>query len=183
MPFMAELAGSYNVIVPDHPGFGRSGRPDWLDEISDLAYFYLDFMQALGLEQVHLVGHSLGGWIAAELAIRSTQHLRTLTLVAAAGIHVNGLPKGDLFLWQPEERIRNLYVDQRFAEKRLAQPMSGSFVRAPMIGRMIVPSRSMCAKGFRVRRPSSLAVWSPRRDAIQACAASWKLRDSTMATR
>jgi pimeloyl-ACP methyl ester carboxylesterase len=124
LPFMAALARRYDVIVPDHPGFGRSGRPEWLDEISDLAYFYLDFIEALGLDQVHVVGHSLGGWIAAEMAVRSTQRLKSLTLVAAAGIHVKGLPKGDLFLWHPEERIRNLYVDQRFADDRLARPMS-----------------------------------------------------------
>lgn len=124
LPFMAELSERYDVIVPDHPGFGRSERPDWLDELSDLAYFYLDLIEALGLNEVHLVGHSLGGWIAAELAVRSTQPLKSLTLLAAAGIHVNGVPKGDLFLWQPEERIRNLFVDQRLAEQRLAQTMS-----------------------------------------------------------
>lgn len=124
-PFMEDMAQRYQVIVPDHPGFGRSDRPDWLDELSDLAYFYLDFIETLGLGEVHLVGHSLGGWIAAELAVRSTQALKSLTLVSAAGIHVNGVAKGDLFLWQPEERIRNLFVDQRVAEQWLAQPMTG----------------------------------------------------------
>jgi pimeloyl-ACP methyl ester carboxylesterase len=122
---MEDMAQRYQVIVPDHPGFGRSDRPDWLDELSDLAYFYLDFIETLGLGEVHLVGHSLGGWIAAELAVRSTQALKSLTLVSAAGIHVNGVAKGDLFLWQPEERIRNLFVDQRVAEQWLAQPMTG----------------------------------------------------------
>ena len=77
-------------------------------------------MEALDLDGVHLVGNSLGGWIAAEIAVRNTQRLRTLTLVGAAGIHVNGVPKGDMFLWTPEERVRNLFVDQRFAEQRLA---------------------------------------------------------------
>jgi pimeloyl-ACP methyl ester carboxylesterase len=124
LPFMAALSERYEVIVPDHPGFGRSDKPDWLDELSDLAYFYLDFIEALGLDRIHLVGNSLGGWIAAELAVRSTQRLQTLTLIAAAGIHVNGVPKGDLFLWPPEQRARNMFVDQRFAEERLAQLMT-----------------------------------------------------------
>jgi pimeloyl-ACP methyl ester carboxylesterase len=124
LPFMEALSERFDLIVPDHPGFGRSDRPDWLDQLSDLAYFYLDFIDALGLEDVHLVGHSLGGWIAAEIAVRSTRRLRTLTLVAAAGIHVAGVSKGDLFLWAPEERIRNLYFDQRLAEQRLAQPVT-----------------------------------------------------------
>jgi pimeloyl-ACP methyl ester carboxylesterase len=124
LPFMALLSEHHDVIVPDHPGFGRSETPDWLDQLSDLAYFYLDFIEALGLEQVHLVGHSLGGWISAEIAVRSTRRLRTLTLASAAGVHVNGVPKGDIFVWSQEERIRNLFVDQRLAEQRLAQPMT-----------------------------------------------------------
>ena len=124
LPFMASLSERYDVIVPDHPGFGRSDTPDWLDQLSDLAYFYLDFIDALGLDQVHLVGHSLGGWIAAEIAVRSTRRLRTLTLVGAAGVHVNGVAKGDMFVWSQEERVRNLFVDQRFAEQRLAQPVT-----------------------------------------------------------
>jgi pimeloyl-ACP methyl ester carboxylesterase len=124
LPFMAALSEQYDVIVPDHPGFGRSDTPEWLDQLSDLAYFYLDLIEALKLDRVHLIGHSLGGWIAAEIAIRSTRRLRTLTLIGAAGVHVNGVPKGDIFIWTPEERARNLFVDQRLAEQRLAQPMT-----------------------------------------------------------
>jgi pimeloyl-ACP methyl ester carboxylesterase len=124
LPFMAALSEHYEVIAPDHPGFGRSERPEWLDQLSDLAYFYLDFLEALKLGDVHLVGNSLGGWLAAEIAIRNTSRLRTLTLIGAAGIHVKGVPKGDMFIWTPEERIRNLFVDQHVAEQRLAQPMT-----------------------------------------------------------
>jgi pimeloyl-ACP methyl ester carboxylesterase len=124
LPFMAALSEQFELLVPDHPGFGRSDRPDWLDELSDLAYFYLDFMDALDLDGVHLVGHSLGGWIAAEIAIRNTRRLASLTLVSAAGLHINGVPKGDLFLWAPEERVRNLFVDQKFADARLAMPLT-----------------------------------------------------------
>ena len=73
LPFMAALSEHYDVIVPDHPGFGRSDTPEWLDALSDLAYFYLDFIEALDLDHVHLIGNSLGGWIAAEIAVRNTQ--------------------------------------------------------------------------------------------------------------
>ncbi len=124
LPFMAALSEHYDVIVADHPGFGRSDTPKWLDQLSDVAYFYLDFIEALDLDHVHLVGNSLGGWIAAEMAIRNTSRLRTLTLIGAAGIHVNGVPKGDLFLWGPEERTRNLFCDQRLAQQRLGEPLT-----------------------------------------------------------
>jgi pimeloyl-ACP methyl ester carboxylesterase len=122
LPFFRALAQRYQVIVPEHPSFGRSDTPDWLDTIGDLAFFYLDFIKALGLRDIHLVGTSLGGWIAAELAVRNSADLRTLTLVAPAGIHVAGVPKGDVFLWSPEETARNLFYDQSLAEAALKQP-------------------------------------------------------------
>jgi len=59
LPFMESLAKSYDVIVPEHPGFGASETPDWLDNVSDLAYFYQDLMDHLELDRVHLVGTSL----------------------------------------------------------------------------------------------------------------------------
>lgn len=118
-PFMDKLSDRFDLIVPDHPGFGRSDTPAWLDDIQDLAFFYLDFMKALGLTKVHLVGSAIGGWIAADLAARNTGRLASLTLVGAAGIHINGVPKGDPFMWTEEEHMRNLFHDQSFAEARL----------------------------------------------------------------
>jgi pimeloyl-ACP methyl ester carboxylesterase len=65
LPSMARLAKKFEVIAPEHPGFGDSDTPAWLDTIGDLANFYLDFLDQLDLRGVHLVGSSLGGWIAA----------------------------------------------------------------------------------------------------------------------
>src|SRR6266705_1130518 len=112
LPFMAALADTYDVIVPEHPGFGTSDTPEWLDNIHDLAYFYLDVLDQLDLRAVHLVGVSLGGWLAAELAIRSTQPLASLTLVDAVGIHVPGVDQIDTFLRTDEQRIRDFFYDQ-----------------------------------------------------------------------
>jgi pimeloyl-ACP methyl ester carboxylesterase len=122
LPFMDALAAHFDVIVPEHPGYGRSETPPWLDHLGDLAYFYLDFIEHLGLMGIHLAGASLGGWIAAEIAVRNQHSLRTLTLVAPAGIHVPGLAKGDVFLWTPQELAHNLYHDRRLAEITLMQP-------------------------------------------------------------
>jgi pimeloyl-ACP methyl ester carboxylesterase len=121
LPFFKALSEHFEVIVPEHPGFGRSDMPEWLDNVGDLANFYLEFLQRLGLREVNLVGTSLGGWIAADLAVRNSSALRSLTLVAAAGIHVPGAPKGDLFLWTPEQLVRNLFFDQALAEAMLRQ--------------------------------------------------------------
>jgi pimeloyl-ACP methyl ester carboxylesterase len=124
LPFMAALAERFDVIVPEHPGFGRSETPEWLDTIGDLAFFYLDFIRELGLERVHLVGSSMGGWIAAELAVRSAHDLASLTLISSVGIHVKGLQKGDFFLWSHEQLIRNLFADPKFAEVILAMTVT-----------------------------------------------------------
>lgn len=124
LPFMETLSQRHEVIVFEHPGFGGSEMPEWLDTISDMAYFYLDAFEHLGLRGVDLVGASLGGWIAAEVAIRNSARLNTLTLVAPAGIHVKGLRKGDVFMWSPEETARNLVHDQALADAMLAKPLS-----------------------------------------------------------
>jgi pimeloyl-ACP methyl ester carboxylesterase len=105
------LAERFEVIVPDHPGFGASPAPAFIDDISDVAYLYLDAIEALGLSGLHLVGHSLGGWIALELAVRSSHRLRSVTLIASAGIHVKGVPKADIFMIDPEEQARLAYSD------------------------------------------------------------------------
>jgi len=110
LPFMETLALEYDVIVPDHPGFGRSDTPQWLDNIGDLAHFYRALIDELGLHDVVLAGHGLGGWIACELALRNTRDLRALILVDSAGLPltVDGV---DTFMCSPDE-IRNAsYLD------------------------------------------------------------------------
>jgi pimeloyl-ACP methyl ester carboxylesterase len=124
LPFMGLLAQKFEVIVPEHPGFGLSETPPWLDNAGDLAYFYLDFIEALKLTNIHLIGNSLGGWIAAEIAIREQHPFRTLTLVAPAGIRVDGPATADIFLWSREELTRNLFYNQSLAEAALNAPMS-----------------------------------------------------------
>jgi len=130
LPFMESLSQRFDVIVPEHPGYGASDSPDWLDNVGDLAYFYLDVIDALKLSRLHLVGTSLGGWIAAEIAVRSCASLATLTLSAAVGIHVKGVRKGDLFMWSREQLVRNLYHDQKLAEAALAQPVTDDAMMA-----------------------------------------------------
>ena len=119
MGFLDALAEDFAVYAPEHPGFGRSDDPAWLDEVGDLAYFYLDFLQRLGLDRVHLIGTSLGGWIAAELAVRNQTRLASLTLVCAVGITANGRPIDDIFRMPVEENLRRFYADPERAARRL----------------------------------------------------------------
>lgn len=101
--FCARLAGHFDVIAPDHPGFGKSDDFPEADDITDLVYHYLDVLDGLGLESAHVVGGSFGGWIAAELAVHSPHRIRSLALLSAAGLRLPDHPVTDLFLAAPEK--------------------------------------------------------------------------------
>ena len=122
MPFMEKLAQRFDVLVPEHPGYGKSDEPEWLENIHDMAYFYLDFLKQLNLRNVTIVGSSMGGWMALEIAVRDTSRLKSLVLVSPAGIAAPGVRAADIFLMPPEVLVRYLFVDQKLAEARLAAP-------------------------------------------------------------
>mgnify|MGYP001250107468 FL=1 len=128
LPALEKLAQHYRVMAPEHPGFGKSDEPEWLEEMYDLVLFYDEFLKHYKLDKVHLVGHSLGGWLAAEFAVAYPDRLRSLTLIAAPGIFVEGVIPGDNFMWNREELIRNLFYDQELAEQILSQELSSEEV-------------------------------------------------------
>ena len=111
LPVMEELAKDFDVLAPDHPGFGQSGRPDWLDGMDDMVYHYLDFLDRMGLDQVNVVGISFGGWLAAELAVAHPERVSKLILSAASGLRVEGAPITDLFALTPAELAEYAFVD------------------------------------------------------------------------
>ncbi|MGW2639053.1 alpha/beta fold hydrolase [Streptomyces sp. NPDC001348] len=92
------LSGTGHVLAPVHPGWDGTPRPDWLTGVDDLALAYLHLLHDRGLEDVLVVGSSLGGWIAAEMAVRDTAGLITgLVLINAVGVHVPSEPVTDFF--------------------------------------------------------------------------------------
>jgi len=119
MAFLDELATRFAVFAPEHPGFGQSDDPPWLDEVADLAYFHLDLLKTLDLDRVHLMGTSLGGWVAAEMAVRNTARLASLTLVGAVGITADGEAIPDIFRMPDAENLRRFYADPERATRRL----------------------------------------------------------------
>ena len=98
LPILDSLAQTCTVYRPDHPGFGYSDDDDRIDSIHDLAFFYLDLLAELGLESVSIVGISLGGWIAADLATIEPARVDKLVLVGAAGLRVDGVQQPDVFM-------------------------------------------------------------------------------------
>lgn len=92
-----ELAKSFHVIAPWHPGFGGSDRPRDVTQIDDLAYFYLELAEHYGLRDAVLAGASFGGWIAVEMAVRSTARFGALALAAPLGFKAGGREDRDIF--------------------------------------------------------------------------------------
>jgi pimeloyl-ACP methyl ester carboxylesterase len=111
-PFHQAIADAgFEVLAPDHPGFGKSDEFPEVEAIDDLVYHYLDVMDALGLARPHVVGASFGGWIAAELAVHSPHRTGSLTLLSAAGLRIPEHPVTDIFLLPPAKLIATLYHD------------------------------------------------------------------------
>jgi pimeloyl-ACP methyl ester carboxylesterase len=112
--FLAALASERRVIAPSHPGFGRSGLPDWLDRADDIARIYLELMDLLGLDAVEMIGCSVGGWIAADLASTAPERVRRLVLVGPVGVKVGPAERldiPDIFAMPQEKLNRLLYHD------------------------------------------------------------------------
>ena len=86
MSYHQALSQHFTVYAPSHPGYDKSQRPAWIRTIADVAHFYLGFMQNLGLEQVPLMGFSMGGWLAAEIAAMCPTKVKGMMLVDAVGI-------------------------------------------------------------------------------------------------
>jgi pimeloyl-ACP methyl ester carboxylesterase len=110
LPFHALLASAgFEVIAPDHPGFGKSDEFPEAEAIDDLVFHYLDVLDALGLDRPHVVGGSFGGWIAAELAVYAPHRIGSLTLLSAAGLRLPEHPATDLFLLSPARLPETLF--------------------------------------------------------------------------
>jgi pimeloyl-ACP methyl ester carboxylesterase len=117
---LEHLAERTRVIAPSHPGFGRSDLPRGITSVDDLAYFYLDLLETIDLWDVILVGVSFGAWIAAEIAVKSTERLSHLILANPLGIKVGDRETRDIvdiFAISEKELHDLAYHDSRFATR------------------------------------------------------------------
>jgi pimeloyl-ACP methyl ester carboxylesterase len=96
LPLHDKLAADFEVILPIHPGLaGSEENFDDFDSMEDLLFHYLDLCDLLGLQRPALAGSSLGGWLAAEWAIRYGERLSKLILIDALGLRIAGAPAAD----------------------------------------------------------------------------------------
>ena len=141
------LAARARVLAPVHPGFGRSEQPKSFDTVDDLAYFYLDLLDELDLRDTVVVGVSFGGWIAAEMAIKSTARISHLVLANAVGIKVGDRETRD---------IVDIYAipEKEFVELAYFDPAAGTHDYKAM------PDDEVLAAA-RNREATARYAWSP----------------------
>lgn len=102
-PFLDELAKHFTVYAPAHPGFPPGTGIEHLDDVIDLALYYHDFLDEMGIVRPHLVGHSLGGMLAAEIAALAPDRVDKLVLVGPAGFWLDAHPIPDFFAMKPKQ--------------------------------------------------------------------------------
>ncbi len=146
-PVLELLSERARVIAPTHPGFGATPAPRELSTVDDLAYLYLDLMDELDLRDVVLVGASLGGWIAAEMAVKSCARISALVLADAVGIKAGDREHRD---------IADIYAitDKQLGEMVYADP-------AKMMPNLKAMPESDLVAMARSRESTGRYAWSP----------------------
>jgi pimeloyl-ACP methyl ester carboxylesterase len=104
------LASQYEVLVPVHPGCAGSDGTD-IDSMEDMVFHYLDVCEVAGLDRPVLIGASLGGWVAAEIAVRHAGMLRGLILIDALGLRLPGVTTADILRLDPAQARQHLFAD------------------------------------------------------------------------
>ncbi|MEA3216403.1 MAG: hypothetical protein QOJ19_2559 [Acidimicrobiia bacterium] len=116
-----ELAHHFEVHAPVHPGFGGTHLPEWVTGMADLAYHYVDVLDALGLDRPVVVGESLGGWLAFRLAAQRPDRVSGLVLIGSLGLQP-ATPMPDLFIKAGPEALG--YLSDRL-DARAVDPLQG----------------------------------------------------------
>ncbi|HEY7350945.1 MAG TPA: alpha/beta hydrolase [Ktedonobacterales bacterium] len=148
LEYHQRLAQRFHLIAPDIPGFGLTPRPDWMRDMSDYILYFRDLLDTLELKQAIFVGHSLGGWMAVEVAIWFPEHVSKLVLSNAAGIRVKGSPTANLFAMNPQELFATVFDD-------------------PSAGAPLIPAEmnfDYIIDQFRQRTTLASLAWNPHYD-------------------
>jgi pimeloyl-ACP methyl ester carboxylesterase len=170
-PFLELLSQKYDLIVPVHPGWPGSDGLDHIDDIVDMAVYYADLFDAMGLDSVYLMGSSMGGMFAAEIAALSRQYVHKLVLHSPAGLWLDEHPTLDVFAAPLDALMKALYVDP---EKVLASlprvdPQDADAVRQATLDRTQslaaagkflwpIPDKGLQRRMHRINAPA-LLIW------------------------
>jgi len=171
-PFLDALARRYHVYAPELPGYGESSGEDLLEDMLDFALHSFDVVRELRLERPHLVGHSMGGMIAAEMAAIAPNDLSKLVLADAAGLWLNDRPIPDIFSFLPHEYAQVLFAEPEKGQALLTggldfgnlEALADFYIanqrRMATAGKILfpIPNRRVAKRLYRVTAPT-LVVW------------------------
>src|SRR5271163_5213192 len=170
-PFLEELGKDFKVIAPHLPGFGESTGGDQIDDVIDAALFYHQLMDELGIDAAHIVGHSMGGMLAAEVAALDVHRAKKLVLVGAAGFWIDESPIPDFFALDLSELGSYLFHDPKspLAQMFLAIPQDMNLLadmyvervkRLSMASKFLwpIPDRGLKKRAYRIAAPT-LLLW------------------------
>jgi pimeloyl-ACP methyl ester carboxylesterase len=187
-PFLDQLAQRYSVFAPEWPGYGESTGEELLEDMLDFTLHGWDLVDALGLRQPHLVGHSMGGMIAAEMACLAPRDLGKLVLVGAAGLWMDERPIPDLFAMLPHQIADVLFADPQKGQALLTggadlsdmEALKEFYVasqrRLAMAGKILfpIPNRRLSKRLYRLTA-ETLVLWGAAdRLIVPAYAERWK---------
>jgi pimeloyl-ACP methyl ester carboxylesterase len=187
-PFLDQLAQRYHVFAPEWPGYGESTGEELLEDMLDFALHGWDVIDALGLSRPHLVGHSMGGMIAAEMACVAPRDLDKLALVAAAGLWMDDHPIPDIFAQLPFQLAELLFDDPQKGQALLTGGADLSDMEAlkefylvsqrrlAMAGKILfpIPNRRLSKRLYRLTAPTLILWGAADRLIAPAYAARWQ---------
>lgn len=108
LPFHEALAENFDVIAPEHPGFGDSERGN-VSSWDDMVLHYDAFFREIGVQDFHLVAHSLGGWLAANLAVYYPQRFKSISLFTPTGLRLPDAELIDMFRWTEDQALEAMF--------------------------------------------------------------------------
>jgi len=187
-PFLELLAQRFRVLAPELPGYGESTGEELLEDMLDFALHGWDVVEALGLERPHLLGHSMGGMIAAEMACLAPRDLGKLGLIAPLGLWLDQAPIPDLFALLPHELARVLFHDPAKGAALLTGGLDfrnlealkdfyiGNVKRLGMAGKILfpIPNRRLAKRLYRLRAETLLLVGRSDRFVPPAYVQRWQ---------
>jgi pimeloyl-ACP methyl ester carboxylesterase len=187
-PFLDQLAQRYHVFAPEWPGYGESTGEDLLEDMLDFTLHGWDLVDALGLRQPHLIGHSMGGMIAAEMACLCPREVGRLVLVAPAGLWLDTHPIPDIFAMLPFQIAEALFVDPQAGQQLMTggadlsdmEALKEFYItsqrRLTMAGKILfpIPNRRLSKRLYRLTAPTLLVWGASDRLIVPAYAEQWR---------
>ena len=170
-PFLDALAQKFTVYAPYMPGYSKSDGLEKLDDVTDLTLYQFELLDALGVSKVHVVGHFLGGMIAAEMAALSPSYVDRLVLAAPAGTWRDADPVADLLAMTANELQHNLCSSATSsmslspadfeANARLKADLAADRMQdLTAAGKFLwpIPDRGLKRRAYRIKAPT-LVLW------------------------